>query len=174
MWLEAKIMFSVIAEVFIGIVLSQILMVNILFGMLLFMSIGLIFIGDVLIGSRIKHTHVDKVIDSPPAGMEFATLVTLNGMLDFIWASKKPYGKREFMYHGQEASYVNKGDSQIHTINGNYGCLVHENHDENISLDEAKVAEEISRDFQTDDIKDVYYKAKKLEEINRGVDLIGR
>lgn len=174
MWLEVKILFSVIAMVFIAIVLSQVLFVNLLFAMVLFMAIGLIFIGDILIGSKIKHNHLDKVMDTPPAGKEFAILLTLNGMVDFIWADKKPVGKREFVYHGQEASYFNHGDSQIHTINGNYGCLIHENHDENINLNEVKVAEEISRDFQTSDIKDVYYKAKKLESIHSGVDLIGR
>lgn len=171
MWLEAKIVFSIIAMVFIAIVTSQIMFFNMVFGMLLFMSIGMIFIGDILIGSKIKHSHIDKIMDSPPAGKEFAVMITINGLIDFIWADKKPYGKREFMYHGQEASFFNKGDSQVHTLNGNYGCLIHENHDENINPNEAKVADDIVKEFKTDDIKDIYYKAKQLER--DGGELIG-
>ena len=166
MWLETKIVFSIIAEVFIGIVISQILFsgIDIMLSLLLFMAIGMIFIGDVLIGSKIKNCHADKIIDPPPAGKEFAVMLTVNNLVDFIWSDKKPHGKREFMYHGTEASYYNKGDAQIHTLNGNYGCLIHEDHDENISPDEVKVAETISDEFDTEDIKDMYHKIKELEK----------
>jgi hypothetical protein len=173
LWLEVKILFSVIAMVFIAIVLSQIfLYMDMMLSFLLLMSIGMITIGDMMIGSRIKHNHVDKLIDTPPKGKEFAAILTLTGLLDFIWVDKKPYGKREFMYHGQEASFFNRGDSQIHTLNGNIGCLAHEDHDENINLNESKAAESISKDFHSDDIKDVYYKAKEFEK-QTGVKLIG-
>jgi hypothetical protein len=175
MWLEAKIGFSIIAMIFIAIVISQFLfVVDMLFSMLLFMSIGLIFIGDILIGSKIKHSDADKLMDSPPRGKEFAALLTINGLLRLIWVDKRPHGKREFVFNGVEASFFNTGESQIHTLNGNMGCLVHEDHDTNIVLNEAKVADEICRDFQSSDVKDVYYKAKKLEAINKEVDLIGR
>jgi hypothetical protein len=174
MWLEAKIMFSVIAEVFIGIVLSQILMVNILFGMLLFMSIGLIFIGDIIIGSKIKHNDADKLMDSPPRGKELGIVISINGLLRLLWVDKKPHGKREFVFNGQESSYVNTGESQIHTLNGNMGCIAHEDHDTNIDFDDVKVADMVADDFNTKNIKDVYYKAKKLEDVGRGIDLIGK
>jgi hypothetical protein len=175
MWLEVKIFFSIIAMVFIAIVLSQIFFfTDIMYSFLLLMSIGMIVIGDMMIGTKIKHSDADKLIDNPPKGKEFGAVIALNGLLRLIWVDKREHGKREFMFHGQEASYFNHGDYQIHTLNGNIGCLVHENHDEGLNLDEVKVAEEISKSFQSNDIKDVYYKAKKLEEITKEVDLIGR
>lgn len=163
MWLEVKIVFSIVAMVMIAVVVSQLLFIDLLLGLLLFMSIGMIFVGDVLIGSKIKGCHADKIIDTPPAGKEFAILLTLNNLVDFVWTDKKPYGKREFVYHGQDASYFNKGDAQIHTLNGNYGCLIHEDNDDNINPDEVKIAGSISDEFDTEDIKDVYYKIKELE-----------
>ena len=164
MWLEVKIVFSIISMVFIGIVLSQLIFLNMLFSFLLIMSIGMIIISDLLIGSKIKACHADKIIDHPPLNMEFWAMITLNNLLDFGWAVKKPYGKREFMYHGQEASYYNNGDAQIHTLNGNHGCLIHEDHDENLNPDETRIAAKIADEYQTKNIKDVYYKTKFLEK----------
>jgi hypothetical protein len=166
MWVEVKIFFSIIGNVFIAIVLSQIILFNMVLGMLLFMAMGIYVMGDMLICYQIKHNHVDKLIDPCPQGKELGVMFTLTGLLDFIWATKKPHGKREFVYHGEEASYINNGNYPIHTMNGNYGAIAHESHDENISLFEAKAAERISEDFNTKDIKEVYIKAKKMEENN--------
>lgn len=163
MWLEVKIVFSVISMVFIAIVLSQIILLNFLLAFLLIASIGLIILGDMIIGYQIKHNHVDKLIDPCPAGRELGIVFTITGLLDFIWANKKPQGKREFVYHGEEAAYINNGDYPIHTINGNHGSLVHESHDENMNLFEAKAAERIVEDYDTKNIKEVYTKAKLME-----------
>ena len=150
--------------IFIAIVLSQILLLNMLLGFLLFAAIGLIVFSDLLIGYQIKHNHVDKIIDPCPAGKELTVLLTLTGMLDFEWSKKAPHGKREFVYNKTEASYINNGDYPIHTINGNYGCIVHESCDENINMHEAKAAEKISKQYDSDDIKEIYTKTKTLED----------
>jgi hypothetical protein len=165
MWLEIKIMFSITAMVFMGIVISQILLFNLMLGFLLFASIMLVAMGDMFIGYKIKHNHLDKIMDPPPTTKELAVLHTITGMIDFIWATKKPHGKREFMYHGEEASYINNGDYPIHMISGTHGCIIHESHDENINLFEAKAAEKIVEEYRTDDIKEVYVKTKKIEEL---------
>jgi len=163
MWLEVKIVFSVISMVFIAIVLSQILFYSVLLAFLLFASIALIVLGDMVIGYQIKHNHLDKLMDPCPANRELGIVFTITGLLDFVWANKKPHGKREFVYHSEEASYINHGDYPIHTINGNHGCLVHESHDENVNLFEAKAAEQIVNDYDTKNIKEVYYKTKLME-----------
>lgn len=154
-----------IAMIFIAIVLSQIIFLNMLLGFLLFASIALIVLGDMVISYQIKHNHLDKIMDPPPTNKELAILNTITGMIDFIWTTKKPQGKREFMYHGEEASFINNGDYPIHMINGTHGCIIHESHDENLNLFEAKAAEKIVQEYHTDDIKEVYIKTKKIEEM---------
>jgi len=84
--------------------------------------------------------------------------------MDFVWVNKKPHGKREFVYNGQEASNFNYGDYPIHTVNGNFGYIGHEDHDENISIVEARAAEMIADDFDTTDVKEIYQKIKQLEK----------
>lgn len=164
MWVEAKILFSIIANAMIAIVISQIILVNMMLGFLLFIAIFITVLGDMLISYQIKHNHLDKLMDPKPQGKELAILFTITGLMDFIWADKRPHGKREFVYHKEEASYINSGSYPIHTINGNHGCIVHESHDENISLYEAKAAEKIAKDFKTENIKEVYTIAKTIEE----------
>ena len=54
MWMEVKAVFSAITCIFIAIVLSQILPFSTLFGFLLIMAIGMIFMGDLIIGIKTK------------------------------------------------------------------------------------------------------------------------
>lgn len=156
MWLEVKIFLSLIGWICITIVMSLIIIENIFLGFLLIIAIGLSIFGNMLIGYQIKHNHVDKLIDPLPQNKELGILVTITGLMDFIWSDKKPQGKREFVYHKQEAAYINNGDYPIHMINGNHGCLIHESHDEEISLFEAKAAEKIKEEYDTTDIKKIY------------------
>lgn len=167
MWLEVKLVISIVGIIFISIVLSQIILLNFMLGFLLIMAIGLILLSDILISYQIKHNHVDKLIDPCPSSYELTVLHTLTGLIDFIWAKKGPQGKREFVYNNQEASYTNNGDYPIHTINGNFGSVTHESHDENVNLYDAKFAEKICDEFDVDDIKDLYHKVKYLE--NKGL-----
>jgi len=164
MWLEVKIVIGGIGVIFIAIVLSQIILLNMLLSFFLIVAIGLYILSDIIIGYQIKHNKVDKLIDPVPANKELAVIFTLTGLLDFEWAKKAPHGKREMMYRKHEASYINHGDYPIHTINGNYGAIVHESHDENINMIEAHAATKIAEDFDAKTIKEVYYKAKAMEE----------
>jgi len=163
MWLEVKLVISIISWVFIAIVLSQIILLNFLLGFLLIVAIGLAVLSDMLIGYQIKHNHADKLIDPCPANKELGIMFTLTGLIDFLWVKKAPHGKREFVYNGQEASYINNGDYPIHSINGNYGSIVHESYDENLNMFEVKAAEKIAEEHQSDDIKEIYERIKQLE-----------
>lgn len=164
MWLEVKIVISIIGMAFIGIVLSQIILLNMFLGFLLIMSIGMIIFSDIIIGWRISSTHANFVIDKPPPGKIVIPLLTITGLLDFVWANKRPYGKREFVYNKQEASLIDRGDYPIHMLNGGHGCIGHESSDENINMREVKYAEEIHDEIGTDNLKDIYSHIKSLEE----------
>jgi len=164
MWLEGKIMFSIISWVCIAIVVSQIILINALLGFLLVVALGMGFLGDLIICWTVKKNHVDKLFEPVPPGMELGIVVTLTGLIDFVWATKKPYGKREFVYNGEEASYVNKGTFPIHALNGNYGSLVHENYDEEVNLSQARAANKIKEEFNSEDVEEIYEKIKNWEK----------
>lgn len=158
MWLEVKVLLSVISMIFIGIVLSQILFLNLILGFLLIMSIGLIFMGDLLIGWQITRNHLKPLMDPIPVSKELCVLHTIGGLMDFIVTRKGPMGKREFSYYNREnraiseASVINDGSYPIRTINGNTGFIAHESYDMNVDLREAKALEQC----EGDDIKEIY------------------
>lgn len=164
MWLEVKLLISCIALIFIAIVLSQILLLNFFLGFLLIIGIGMVLLSDIVISYQIKHNHVDKLIDPCPSHRELTVVHTLTGLIDFVWSKKAPQGKREFVYNNQDASYINNGDYPIHTINGNFGSVVHESHDENINFFDVKFAEDICKEYGVENIKDLYHKIKYLEK----------
>lgn len=151
MWLEAKILLSIISMIFLAIVISQILFLNMLLGMLLFFTFGLIIMGDILIGYQIKHNHVDVLIDPLPAHQELCVLFDFSGNLDFIRTTKAPEGKREFVKYRKEASIINNGDYQIKTINGNRGFVGHESYDQSVNLYKAEALDKLPGD----DIKEI-------------------
>jgi len=163
MYLEMKALFSLIAMVFIGIVISQIILTNILLGFLLIVSIGMIFMGDLIIGHQITRNHLKPLIDPVPAGKELCILFTIGGMVDFVVTRKKPLGKREFIYYNyenramSEASVINDGSYPIRTINGNTGFVAHESYDMNVDLFQAKALEKC----KGDDIKEIYNNIKE-------------
>jgi len=163
MWLEIKIFFSIIATIFIAIVLSQILFLNGFLAFILIMAIGMIIFGDVIIGHRLKSTRANFWYERPPPGKELIVIKTVTGLLDLVWANKKPEGKREFVYNGQEAAVIDKGDDPIHTLAGARGCLAHETIDENINTFEAEAVNRWTEEYKTNDLKELYYAAKNQE-----------
>ena len=166
MWLEVKAMITVISMAFIGIVLSQIIFLNFFLGFLLFISMFLYIFGDMIIGWQIVRTHANRWIDKPPPGKIVIPLFTLTGLLDLVWADKKPKGKREFVYHKEEASLIDRGDYPIHLLNGGHGCIGLESCDENLNMVEAKYAEKIGQELGTDNTKEIYNIAKEKENEN--------
>jgi len=162
MYLEIKAVFSMIAMIMIAIVLSQILFINMIFGFLLIVAIGLIFMGDLIIGYQITRNHLKPLMDPIPANKELCILFTIGGMIDFVITRKRPLGKREFVYYSNlqrtmsEASVINDGSYPVRTINGNPGFIAHESYDMNVDLYKAKALEKC----EGDDIKEIYYKVK--------------
>jgi hypothetical protein len=172
--MEVKVMFTLISCAMTAIVLSQIILVNSLLGFLLIMGIGMYIFGDIVIGYMITKTHATYVIDKPPQGYTVNPIFTITGLLDFVWAQKKPYGKREFVYNKQEASVIDKGDYPIHMLNGGHGCVIHESCDENINMYEVKYAEDVSKELGTDNLKEMYSKAKNMEHKPRVIGYDGQ
>lgn len=146
MWVEAKILISIVAMVFIAIVLSQILLVNMLYGFLLFTAIGMIVFGDMLISYQIKHNHLDILMDPCPAGWEICVLFDFGGNIDFVRTRKGPLGTRQFMRYKKEASVINDGRYQVRFINGNHGFVGHESYDKNIDIYKAEALDRLPGD----------------------------
>lgn len=146
MWLEAKIMLSIVAMAFIAIVLSQILFYNMLYGFLLFAAIMLIVFGDMLIGYQIKHNHLDILMDVCPPSQEICVLFDFSGSIDFIRCKKAPLGTRQFMRYKKEASIINDGKYQVRFINGNRGFVGHESYDKNVNLYKAEALDKLDGD----------------------------
>lgn len=146
MWLEAKILLSIVAMVFIAVVLSQVILFNVLLGFLCVMAIGMIIFSDMLIGYQIKHNHVDVIIDPCPPNQENCVLFDFGGNIDFIRTKKGPLGKREFMRYRKEASIINDGKYQIRFINGNHGFIGHESYDKNVDLYKAEALDKLPGD----------------------------
>lgn len=164
MILEIKALMTVIAMVFLAIVISQVILANMLLGFLLFVSLGLYVFGDIMIGWMIVRTHANLIIDKPPPNKVVGVVCTITGLLDFVWATKKPYGKREFVYNKEEASVIDKGDCPVHFLNGSYGFVCHESCDENLNFADVKYAEELSEDTNSDSLKEIYNKIKLAEK----------
>jgi len=175
MWVEVKILLGIVANVFIAIVLSQILFLNTLYGLLLFMAIGMVVFGDMLISYQIKHNHLDIVMDPCPSGYELCVLFDFGGHIDFVRTKKGPLGTREFVRYKKEATIINDGRYQVRFINGNHGFVGHESYDKNVDLYKAEALDKLPGDsleeivdnlpttvISEDELKD--------EKVRRGVD----
>ncbi len=167
MWLEAKIFFSIVAWVFIAIVLSQILLINILLSFLLLASIFLVFLGDLIIGYQIKHNHVDVIIDPCPSGFENCVLFDFSGNIDFFRVRKGPLGKREFIRYRKEASVINRGKYPIRFINGNHGFVGHESYDLDVDLYETEALDKLPGDDIKEIIDNLPLETIEKEEIKK-------
>jgi len=163
MWVEANIMISGIAAIFIAVVLSQIILWNMMLGVLLFFSIGMIIFSLLLISYQIKHNHLDVLMDPLPASQELCVLVDFAGNIDFQRTRKAPLGKREFVKYHKEASIINKGDFPIRCINGNHGFFGHESYDQNVNLLKAEALDKL----EGDDIKEI---VSNLDMVRKEVD----
>lgn len=157
MWMEAKMMFTVIAIIFIAIVLSQVLFVNFLLGFLLIVSIGVIVIGDFIIG--VKTSDCKPLYDPTPRGWELMELQLLDGKTVFMNTRKGPHGKRSFRINNEDATVINDGIGTFTLNNGNRGFRAHENYDGNINPFRAKAIEQISKDTGSEDVKEMYHRA---------------
>jgi len=82
MWMEVKAVFTVIAIVFLAIVISQILFFSPILAFLLIGSIFLLVMGDLLIG--IKTNDYKALYDPTPKGFEPMELQLLDGNVHFI------------------------------------------------------------------------------------------
>jgi len=162
MWMEAKAMFTVIAIVFIAVVLSQLLFVNFLLGFLLMASIGVIIIGDILIG--IKISDYKPLYDPTPRGWELMELQLLDGKTVFMNTRKGAHGKRSFRINNEDASVINDGIGTFTLNNGNRGFRAHENYDGSINPFRAKAIEQISKDVGAENVKEMYHHAREMLE----------
>jgi len=168
MWLEIKAVITVVAILFTAIVISQIILLNTLLGFLLIMAMGLYAFGDIAYGMMVVKAHANKIIDRPPSGWITTTLFTITGGLDFVWAKKMPYGKREFTYNNEFASFIDRGDYPIHFPNGALGAVAHESCNENLNMYDVKYGEEIKKDLGTNEIEEIYSIIKNTEKKNVG------
>jgi len=165
MILEVKIIFSSIACILSAIVMMFVLVESLFLAFLLIMVIGFIFIGDLIIGFFITKNHLTPLLDPMKASEEICILFDFGGNVDFIKTIKGPLGKREFVKYKKEASIINDGSYQIHTINGNHGFVGHESYERNVSLKKAQALDKL----EGDDIKEIYDnlpKKKIGDEVN--------
>ena len=158
MWMEVKVIFSIISMIFIAIVCSQIIMYNMLFGFLCIASIAMIIIGDILIG--IKTSDYKPIYDPTPRGWELMELQLLDGRTHFINTRKGPHGKRSFRIHGEDATVINDGNANFTLRNGNRGFRAHENFDCNVDPKRAKALQMMPGE----DVKEIYYQAKENKQ----------
>lgn len=165
MWLEVKMLMSVIAMIFIGIVTAFNFGISLIFAFLLLLAVGLIVIGDMLIGYQIWRNDLKPQMDYTPPGKETCILITLTKNFRIFNTVKGPEGERRFRFNGRNASVINKGDFQVRLKNGNSAFIAHESHDGNINLFEAKYAEKLNKEFETDSIKDIH--AMAVAEVDR-------
>ena len=155
-------MLSAIAVIFIAIVLSQIILLNMLLCFLLIVGIGLVFFSDIIIGYQISRNHLNVLMDPMPPGYELCVLFDFSGNLDFLKVKKGPLGTREFVKYKTEANIVNKGDYQIRCINGNHGFVGHEDYGENVNLLKVEALDKLPGD----DIKEIVYNIPKEKMVS--------
>ena len=168
MWLEIKIGVNIISWVLIGYVCSRVILLNLFMGVFLIAAIVISGVSDFIIGYAIASNHVDVLIDGNPAGHETVILCDFGGNVDFAQVKKAPFGKREFVRYGKEASVINRGKYPIRLPNGNHGFIAHENLDLDVDMVEAEALDKL----EGDDIKEIVENLEdkeKLEKVEGGV-----
>ena len=158
MYLEIKAVISGIAAILIFFVISQIVVVSVLYAFLLFAGLFAFIFGDILLGIKITNTDANLWFDPLPQGTkELCILQTLSGLIVLIPVVKGVKGIRYGVLHKKKISILNEGDGEFHTKNGNLGFFAHENYDKNINLRECKALETL----EGDDIKEIYRNLKR-------------
>lgn len=155
MWMEAKIMCTVIAMVMIAIVISQIFYASMFLVFILFVAIGMMVFGDMIIGFKVS--DYKPLFDPTPRGKELMELQLLDGRILFINTTKGAYGKRSFRVNKEDASVINDGDAGFILPNGNHGFRSHERFDRNIDPVRAKALQ----NMPGNNVKEMYYAAKE-------------
>ena len=152
MWLEVFALLSSIAIIMIGIVLIPMLILNLLFGFLLIMAIGLIVFGAILIGYQITRNNLKWLIDPLGSGEELCIYFDHSGNVDFIKTTKGQSDTRLFTRYGKPATIVNTGSYQIRTHNGNKGFVGHEDYNLHVNLLECEALDK----SEGDDVIEMY------------------
>jgi len=154
MYLLIKSIFSAASMICIGIVLSQILLINLLLGFMLFIALFLVLLGDLFIGYKV--TPFKPLFEPTPKGQELTELQLLDGQVIFLNTTKGPQGKRSFRVNGHDASVINDGKSQFRVIGGNIGFRSHELLDRNVDPFRCKALEQMPGDS----IKEIFHRMK--------------
>lgn len=155
MYMMLKSIFTAVAMVFVAIVLSQVLFVNMLLGFLLFMAIVLMIMGDMVIGIKISDFKV--LFEPTPRGKELMELQLLDGRTHFINTTKGPHGKRSFRINREDASIINDGKSNFTLVNNNRCFRAIESYDGNVDPFRAKALELM----EGANVKEIYRLAKE-------------
>jgi hypothetical protein len=165
MWYEIKVIISGVAVLFIVVVLALTIYYGmIIWGFLLFVGIALVIFSDVVFGYQYTSSRAKYWVDKPPAHKRLIILHTLDNIIDLDWWDKGPYGKREGVYNQQDASLIDRGNYPVSIPNGARGFIGHEKSEKNINLDEVEYAEILHREFETNNVKEMYIIAKDEEK----------
>ena len=157
MYLEIKAVISGIAAILIFFVISQIVVISVLYAFLLFAGLFAFIFGDILIGIKITNTRANYWFDPLPQGThELCIMQTISGLIDLIPVTKGVKGIRYGVLHKKKMAVLNEGTGQFYTRNGNLGFIAHENYDKNINLLKCKALESL----EGDDIKEIYQNLK--------------
>lgn len=155
MWLEVKMLLSGVGVLFIiiGIILGVDGLTIVSF-LLLFMGIGSILFGDLLIGYLITAYELKPQMDRTPPGKELTVFQEIGGggRLHFINTTKDTMGQRKFPFHRKEAIVITDGRGMFTLPNGNRGFFSHENYDKNIEPARAQ----LYQDLEGENIKDIF------------------
>jgi len=155
MWLEVKVICTIIAMVMIAIVISQIFYASMFLVFILFVAIGVMVFGDMIIGFKIS--DYKALFDPTPRGKELMELQLLDGHLLYMNTTKGAYGKRSFRVNKEDGSVINDGDAGFILPNGNHGFRAHERFDRNIDPARAKALQ----NMPGDNVKEIYIGGKK-------------
>lgn len=167
-WLEIKALITVFGSVFILISLLFTTGLTVLMLMMIFMGLGMIILGDVLVGYQITSNECKPLIDKTPPGQELTILKEIGGKIHFINTYKEKMGIRKFRWHKQDAAVINDGEGMFTTPNGNRGFFSHESYDKSISMILCKALEDMKTVTDTRDIKGIYEKAMtEIHEVKK-------
>jgi len=163
MWLEVKAGFTAVALAMMGIAMALAMLIDSIIWFFIFLALVFFLLGDVLIGIKVTHNHLQPLLDPLPPNSELCVYFDFSGNMDFLVVNKGKEGVRQFVKYKKNASIINKGDYQIRAINGNHGFIGHEDYIFNVDLHKAKALDEC----KGDDIKEIYTKKKIFKKTRR-------
>ena len=152
MFLEIKSLLTGVSILMVCFVMISIIFINMLLGFVLLMSIGVMFMGDMLNGYLITKNHLKWLIDPVGPNHELCVLFDHSGNMDFVRTRKQAFDTRTFSRYHKQATIINDGSYQVRTHNGNKGFVGHEDFDRNVNLLECEALDKLPGDT----IKDIY------------------